>query len=119
VLRPNVDVARRLLADLSAVAVAGLPNADAIGLRQLVVEGLPEGRIAEVAKLTGAELIIVGGETHKPAMDRWFGRHVAEAVRRHAPCPVLIVDAEGHAIGDPSLQRDFGKQVLPSSVQTH
>jgi len=118
-LMPYADVARRLLADLSAEVVAGLPNADEIGLRQLVVEGLPKGRIAEVAELTGAELVVVGGGGERPALDRWFGRHVAETVRRRASCPVLIVDSDGNVVVDPGLPHVDRKQALPSGLETH
>lgn len=120
-LRPYADVARRLLADLSAEVVAGLPNADEIDLRQLVVEGLPKGRIAEVAELTGAELVIVGGGRERPALDldRWFGRHVAEAVRRRVSCPVLIVDSDGNVVGDLGPAHVDRKQALPTGLETH
>jgi len=120
-LRPYADVARRMLADLSEDVIAEMPDGTDIRLRQLVVEGLPEGRIAEVAQLTGAELIIVGGgtEVEKPALERWFGRHLVDTVRRRAACPVLIVDSDGNALGDPSSQRADGKHRLPPGLETH
>lgn len=118
-LRPYADVARRLLADLSAEVVAGLPNADEIELRQLVVEGLPKGRIAEVAQLTGAELVIVGSGSERPALERWFGRNVAETVRRRASCPVLIVDSDGNVVGDLGLPHVDRKEALPTGLETH
>lgn len=122
-MRPYADVARRMLADLSADVVAEMPDGANIRLRQLVVEGLPEGRIAEVAQLTSAELIIVGGRTEmekpKPALERWFGRHLIDTVRRRAACPVLIVDSDGNALGDPSSQRADSKHGLPPGLETH
>ena len=104
-LRPNGDVARQMLADLCADVLARIPDGAGVRLRQVVVEGLPEGRIAEVAQLTGSKLIIVGGgtETPKKALDRWFGPQRGDAVRRRATCPVLIADADGNALGGPGL----------------
>jgi len=117
VLRPNADVASRLLADFSAEIIAGEPGAAGTPLRQLVVAGVPERRIAEVARLTGAELIIMGRRL-QTGLQRLLRRNTALTVLRRAPCPVLVVDGDGNALDTQDLRRARRDRAWPTAVET-
>ncbi len=52
--------------------------------------GSPEHCIANLAEQEGCDLIILGSHGHSGFV-RWFCGSVAEALIRHAPCPVLLV----------------------------
>jgi len=119
VLRPNADVARRLLGDFSAEIVAGIPEADGVALRQLIVEGTPQRRIPEVARLTGAGVIIIGGDTGRPLLTRLLGRNTASAVQRRAACPVVVIDRDGNTANARGSQEGRRQQPLPSAMQAH
>lgn len=115
VLRPNAEVASALLADFSAEVIADEPAWTGVSLRHLVVPGVPERRIVEVARLAGAELIVTGGRP-KVGLDRLLSRNVAAAVMRHAPCPVVVVDTSGHAL-DPQDLRQGREPALPAAME--
>jgi len=119
VLRPNADVARRLLGDFSAEIVAGIPEAGSVALRQLIVEGTPQRRIPEVARLTGADLVIIGGDTVRPLLARLLGRNTASAVQRRAPCPVVVIDRDGNTTSAQGFQEGRLHRPLPSAMQAH
>lgn len=117
VLRPSLDIAKELLAGFAAEAVADEPDAAVVALRQLVVPGVPERRIAEVARRIESALIIIGGR-RKTGLDRLLGRDVTGAVLRQAPCPVQVLDAAGNAL-DPHDLRPIGpSQQLPPAVES-
>jgi nucleotide-binding universal stress UspA family protein len=115
VLRPNADVASDLLAAFSAEVIADEPDTSNVSLRQLVVPGLPAGRIVEVARLTNAELIVIGARP-KTALDRLLSRDVTWAVLRHAGCPVLVVDALGKPVDPHDLRPGRPRQPLPPAA---
>jgi nucleotide-binding universal stress UspA family protein len=97
VLRPVAEIARGLLADVSAELLGNEPECQDQQPQLLAVEGLPEQRIPEVAERVGAGLIIVGGRRPR-GLDRLFGRNVARHVLLKARCPVLVVDIDGNYI---------------------
>jgi universal stress protein A len=67
--------------------------------RVRVVPGAPRELIPEVAAEIGAELVIMG--THgRSGLARVFLGSVAEAVVRHAPCPVLTLRAPPRGAGE-------------------
>ncbi len=115
VLRPIADVAEALLAGFSAEVIADQPDWAHVTLRRLVVSGVPERRVVEVAGLTGAELVVVGGR-RKSALQRLFGRDVIGAVLRHAPCPVVVADEDGNHWRPPE-QAAQRAQPLPSVAE--
>lgn len=117
VLRPNADVAGDLLAGFSAEVIADEPDAAGVDLRRLVVPGVPARRIVEVARLANAELIVIGGR-RKTGLDRLLGPDVTGAVLRHAPCPVLVVDADGNPLDPRDLRPGRPHQTLPPAVET-
>jgi nucleotide-binding universal stress UspA family protein len=102
VLRPDVDVASRLLEDFTAEVLSGEPAGAGLTLRQLAVPGIPEQRIPDVARLTGADLIVIGSRP-KHGLDRLFGRNVTGAVLACAPCPVLVIDDDGDPVDPQTL----------------
>ena len=118
VLRPNSEVASRLLENFCAEIIAGESDGVGLDLQRLVVPGVPERRIVEVARLSGAELIVVGGP-RKEGMGRLLRRDVTGAVMRDAPCPVLVVDADGNAVVEPPEQdQGRGAGAPPPAIQT-
>lgn len=94
VLRPLVDVGRELLASFTAEVLSEQPQAAEVPLRQLVVAGVPEQRIPEVAEMLGAALVVVGPR-RKAAIGRLWRRDVSGAVSKRSPCSVLAVDEAG------------------------
>lgn len=116
VLRPNAEVARELLADFSAEVIADEPARAELSLRHMVVSGVPERRIVEVARLAGAELIVMGGRP-KVGLDRLLCRNVTGAVLRRAPCPVVVVDAGGNSLGPKQLRQGRREHALPPAMQ--
>jgi nucleotide-binding universal stress UspA family protein len=116
VLRPIADVAESLLAGFSAEVIADQPDWVHVTLRQLVVSGVPDRRVVEVAGLAGAELVVVGGR-RKSALQRLLGRDVTGAVLRYAPCPVVVVDDDGSHLRPPEQGGRRG-QPLPTVAET-
>ena len=101
-LRPIDEVARGLLADVTAEVLGGEPGCGEQQPQLLVVDGVPERRIPEVAERIGAGLIIVGGQRLR-GLDRLFGRNVARQVLLKARCPVMVVDSDGNSVDPQDL----------------
>lgn len=55
-------------------------------------EGSPSAEVVQVAREWAAELIIIGSHGRRGVVRALLGS-VAEAVMRHAPCPVLVIKA--------------------------
>lgn len=68
----------------AAAAVCELP------VRAFCRVGAPEHGIANLAAEEHCDLILLGSHGHSGLL-RWFHGSVAEALVRHAPCPVLLV----------------------------
>lgn len=115
VLRPNADVAGDLLAAFSAEVIADEPDTSDVSLRQLVVPGVPAGRIVEVARLTDAELIVIGARP-RTGLERLLSPDVIGSVLRHAGCPVLVVDALGEPVDPHDLRPGHPRQPLPPAA---
>jgi nucleotide-binding universal stress UspA family protein len=58
--------------------------------KDFLAEGAPGDEIAAAAKSFGADLIVIGSHG-RTGISRVLMGSVAEAVMRHAPCPVLVV----------------------------
>lgn len=65
----------------------------------LIVPGLPSTRIVEVAKQESVSLIVMKGRMHS-TLDRLLHGSISESVKKHAPCPVLTVTADGESLPD-------------------
>jgi nucleotide-binding universal stress UspA family protein len=79
--------ARRLLAELGQRAsVKSAPV-------EFIPVGKPPAEIVKEAKEWPADLIVIGSHGRR-GIQRFLLGSVAEAVVRHAPCPVLVVPGE-------------------------
>lgn len=65
-------------------------EAEGVKLRWYILSGDPGKVILEQAATLGVDLIVMGSHG-RSAPARWFLGSVAEAVVRHAPCPVMVV----------------------------
>jgi nucleotide-binding universal stress UspA family protein len=80
---------RRLAAASLAKAAAALDKRG-VRVRTMIREGSPRRRIIDTAKTVAADLIVMS--THgRTGLARFMIGSVAEAVVRHAHCPVLLV----------------------------
>jgi len=61
-----------------------------VGIETKVLEGYPSSALLDVAKNTGADLILMGSHGRTGLKRLWLGS-VAESVVREAMIPVLIV----------------------------
>jgi nucleotide-binding universal stress UspA family protein len=81
-------------------ALAGECGASGIPAATHVVEGSPARAIAEAAERLQADLIVISTHGYTGLKHVLLGS-IAEAVVRHAPCPVLVVPVhEKPALGD-------------------
>lgn len=91
---PAVDVAALQLLPLARQEARAL--LDDLGARaggtarEFLTEGSPGDEIVAAAKSFGADLIVIGSHG-RTGITRVLMGSVAEAVMRHAPCPVLVV----------------------------
>ena len=88
---PLSDIARTMVEE----RLAAFREADDIlnairDIRVVVVEGLPETRILELAKRYDASMIVMCSHNRR-GMSRWLYGSATESVVRHAPCPVVVV----------------------------
>jgi nucleotide-binding universal stress UspA family protein len=60
----------------------------------IVVSGLPASRITEVARETGAGLVVMGGNG-RTSMSKLMAGSVSDKVVRKSPVPVIIVHTNG------------------------
>jgi nucleotide-binding universal stress UspA family protein len=85
----RADVAGKL----ASFATKEIPTNVAVDI--LVRNGQPALEIADVAKETDADLIIISTHGYSGIKHVWFGS-IAEQVVRHATCPVLVVRESEH-----------------------
>ena len=74
---------------IEAQAIAKYVNSG-VNIESTVVKGYPSEAIIDVAKKTGAALIVMGSHGRSGLKRLWLGS-VAESVVREAPVPVMIV----------------------------
>lgn len=109
--------ATRVLAKLAAQHVPkGIP------VDYIASSGSPAPEIVQVAKGSGADLIVMSTRGYTGLKHAWYGS-VAEHVVRRAPCPVLVVRGPGHdwsvETSEPSLGRFLmGEHEEPMGVGT-
>ena len=87
-LEPMVAVAEDMMAEFLAAFRAGAEHLPALETR--LVRGLPPGRIVEVARGLGADLVVVGSRGRTGLPHILLGS-VAERVVQTAPVPVTVV----------------------------
>jgi len=87
-LEPMVAVAEDMMAEFLAAFRAGAEHLPALETR--LVRGLPPGRIVEVARELGADLVVVGSRGRTGLPHILLGS-VAERVVQTAPVPVTVV----------------------------
>jgi nucleotide-binding universal stress UspA family protein len=88
---PMYDIARAMLEE--RVAAFGKDNDDldrVPEVRLLVVPGLPENRIPELAERHDVGMIVMCSQ-HRRGLRHWLYGSVTERVARRATCPVVIV----------------------------
>ncbi len=90
-LRPLQDAAREMMADFVTRLRADHPDLAALAAAETrFVDGLPAGRIAEVAEQTGARLVVIGSRGRTGLESILLGS-VAERVVQICPMPVVVV----------------------------
>lgn len=82
--RLDVSLEQRLQAYVAPVKAAG------IWVSQVLRVGKPRDVIVQVATEIGADLLIIGTRSKRGLWDMVLGS-TARQVRKHAPCPVLLV----------------------------
>ena len=94
-LLPIEEIAEIVLQDFMAAMRKQHPdNAVLANAGLLVVSGLPATRIPEVARLTGAGHIVMGGNG-RTSLSKLMTGSVSEKVIHKSPVPVTIVHANG------------------------
>jgi len=90
-LQPMAEVASEMLADFVAGVRTRNPAAAGLGrIETMLVDGLPSGRICEVAAEIGARLVVVGSRGRTGLPHVMLGS-VAERVAQTAEAPVTVV----------------------------
>ena len=101
-LLPIEEIAERVLQDFMADMRKQHPdNAVLANAGLIVVSGLPATRIPEIARQTGASLIVMGGNG-RTSLSKLIAGSVSEKVIQKSPVPVTIVHASGTAREDGS-----------------
>lgn len=90
-LRPMIIAADEMMETFVAEVKSDHSDLPAVAAAQtMLVSGLPGGRIAEVAKETGARLVVVGSRGRTGLKSILLGS-VAERVVQISPVPVVVV----------------------------
>ncbi|MBZ0128630.1 MAG: universal stress protein [Rhodobacteraceae bacterium] len=88
------DVAREMMADfLKQVARLEAVRSGRVEISERLIDGLPAGRITELARTEAAQMIVVGNRGRSRLSSLLLGS-VAEQVIREAEIPVVVVKAE-------------------------
>jgi len=92
---PLEEIARRTLQDFMAKMREQHPDSEVLAnAEMMVVSGLPATRIPEIARQTGAGLIVMGGNG-RTSLSKLIAGSVSEKVIRHSPVPVTMVHSDG------------------------
>jgi nucleotide-binding universal stress UspA family protein len=88
---PLRDIAKEMLEEQLAAFRAGENGSDfSCDIRLVVVEGVPETRLIELAEHFDASMIVMRSH-NRSGLRRWLYGSVTESVVRRAPCPVVVV----------------------------
>lgn len=90
---PAAEMRQILLDDGKGILAQAAKDAPGAAVaHQFLREGVPGPEVCDSAREWGADLIVIG--THgRGGLSRLLMGSTAEAVVRHAPCPVLVVPA--------------------------
>jgi nucleotide-binding universal stress UspA family protein len=86
----------RLQEFMSRMRKAHLENETLLNAKVMVVSGLPETRIPEIARQAGAGLIVMGGHG-RSSLSKLIGGSVSEKVIRHSAVPVTMIHLNAKA----------------------
>ncbi len=94
---PAAEMRQILLDDGKGILAQAAKDAPGVAVvHQFLREGAPGAEVCASAREWGADLIVIG--THgRGGLSRLLMGSTAEAVVRHAPCPVLVVPATAAA----------------------
>lgn len=96
-LRPMEDIAMEMMTSFLQQLRTKLPDSASLGQAEpILVVGIPESRILEVAERSGARIIVMGSRGRTGLPHLLLGSK-AERVVQRSPIPVTIVKAE---VGD-------------------
>lgn len=99
---PIEEIAERVFQDFMADMRKRHPDNEALANAGLImVSGLPATQITEVARQTGADLIVMGSNC-RTSLSRLMAGSVSEKVIRQSPVPVTIVHSSGTSVEDDS-----------------
>jgi nucleotide-binding universal stress UspA family protein len=87
---PLSDIAKSMLEEQVAAFRAGHSSDFACNIGLVVVTGIPETRIVELAERYDASMIVMRSHNRR-GLSHWIYGSVTESVVRHAPCPVVVV----------------------------
>jgi len=98
---PMAEIALKMLEEQVALYQAACDDLDRIcETKCMVVSGIPETRIAEVAAHCDAGMIVMCSH-NRQGIDRLLHGSVAESVMHRASCPVVILDKEQVPVQSP------------------
>lgn len=102
---PIHDIALAMLEERAAAFRRASDEFDRICEVQLVVvNGLPETRIPELAAHYDASMIVLCGRNRR-GLSRWLSGSITETVLRRAPCPVVVVGQGDGELASLTVQR--------------
>lgn len=88
---PIPEIAKNLLADFVEAFSQDHPTFQTLDSRQVVVDGIPETRIPELAKRFHAGAIVIGDRQHS-GVAGLLQHSVGQTVLDSAPCPVFLLN---------------------------
>lgn len=102
---PIHDIALAMLEERAAAFRQASDGLDRICEIQLVVvNGLPDSRIPELAAHYDASMIVLCGRNRR-GLSRWLSGSITETVLRRAPCPVVVVGQGDGGLNSFAVQR--------------
>jgi nucleotide-binding universal stress UspA family protein len=111
---PLAEIAENMLQDfMTGMREQHPDNAILANAGMMVVSGLPETRIPEIACRTGAGLIIMGS-TGRGTLSKLIAGSVTDSVIRNSPVPVTVV----HANGTVQIEQARKPAAAPRDVET-
>ena len=94
---PLEEIAERALQNFMAQMRKQYPESVILAnAGMMVISGLPATRIPEIARKTGASLVVMGGNG-RTSLSKLIAGSVSEKVIRQSPVPVTIVHSHGAA----------------------
>ena len=113
---PIQEIAKNLLADFVEAFCRDNPDFRRFDSHQVVVSGIPETRIPELAKRYHAGAIVIGDRQHS-GIAGLLQHSVGRAVLNSAPCPVFLLDGSDLPIdAEPIPGRHQQRSALRSAL---